>query len=117
MIKLYSLGDEDRIMTMVVSETSTLLIYNNTTLKWSAQLSFLPVSLARGFLLNVKGAIVTLSEEGTIQCSCLGTEPSLFVAPPLSNQDIDFEKANSDLSNLNRIIKSAYHQSRYLSAN
>lgn len=102
---------------MVVSETSTLLIYNNTTLKWSAQLSFLPISIARGFLLNVKGVIVTLSEDGTTQCSYLGTEPSLFVAPPLNNQDIDFEKANSELADLNRIVRSAYQESRYLNAN
>lgn len=91
-------------MTMVVSETNTLLIYQSTSLKWSANLSFLPVSIERVFLKNIKGAIVGLSEEGQLSCSYLGTQPSIFVAPPLNNQ-IDFEKAISDLEKYNEIIR------------
>ena len=35
-------------MILVASDTQTLLIYENTTLKWAAQLPFSPVSVRRG---------------------------------------------------------------------
>lgn len=91
-------------MTMIVSETSTLLIYQATSLKWTANLSYLPISIERVFLKDIRGAIAGLSEEGKLSCSYLGTQPSLFVAPPL-NQQIDIEKAISDLEKYNEFIK------------
>ncbi|XP_018575245.1 protein PTHB1 [Anoplophora glabripennis] len=98
----------DNIFSIVISETSTLLVYENTTLKWSAQLPFLPISIRRAFLKAIKGALVLLSEEGRLECCYLGTEPSLFVAPPIASKEIDFEKAEEELNNLNRIIKRSY---------
>lgn len=98
------LGEDDKIMSMIVSETSTLLIYQGTSLKWSANLSFLPICIERVFLKHIKGAIVGLSEDGQLNCSYLGTQPSVFVAPPLNNQ-IDFEKAISDLEKCNQFIR------------
>lgn len=42
-------------MVMTVTETSTLMVYEGTTLKWSAQLSFPPVSLGRAnFQVNCR---------------------------------------------------------------
>lgn len=90
-------------MTIIASETNTLLIYQGSSLKWSANLTFLPVCIERIFLKNIKGAIVSLSEEGQLSCSYLGTQPSVFVAPPL-NDRIDFEKAISDLEKYNKLI-------------
>lgn len=49
-----------------------------------------------------------LSEEGRLECCYLGTEPSLFVAPPIVSKEIDFEKAEEELNNLNRIIKKSH---------
>lgn len=34
-------------MVLVISDTSTLMIYEGSTLKWSAQLPFAPVAVAR----------------------------------------------------------------------
>lgn len=95
-------------MTLMISETNTLLVYQNTTVAWSAQLSFLPISINRAFFKNVKGALVLLSEDGNLNCSYLGTDPQLFTAPPLANQELDFEKAEEELTSLNRIIKNYY---------
>lgn len=92
---------------MVVSETSTLLIYQSTTLKWSANLSFLPVCIERVFLQNIKGVIVGLSEEGQLNCSYLGTQPSLFFAPPLNHQN-GLENAIADLEKYNEIIRTKH---------
>lgn len=52
------------------------------------------------------GALVTLSEDGHLQCSYLGTEPELFSAPPMSLKPIDYEEAKLELENLHAIIKS-----------
>ncbi|RZC35649.1 PTHB1 [Asbolus verrucosus] len=99
---------DDRIMSLIVSETNNLLIYQNTSLKWSAQLQISPVSVKRAFFHNISGVIVLLSEEGRVECCYLGTEPSLFVAPPLTVQDLDFDKAGTELITLLRIIKNSY---------
>lgn len=93
-------------MTLIVLETHHLMVYQNTTLKWAAQLTSSPVTLSRIFLQSVKGAIAFLTEEGRLTCSYLGTEPSLFVAPPLNNRDINFEEANKELAQLNAAAKS-----------
>lgn len=95
-------------MTLMISGTNTLMIYQNTTVRWSAQISFLPISIRRAFLKNVKGALVLLSEEGKLDCCYLGTEPQLFTAPPLAYQELDYEKAEAELASLNRIIRSYY---------
>ncbi|KAK9889617.1 hypothetical protein WA026_006991 [Henosepilachna vigintioctopunctata] len=96
---------DSNVMNIVVSETGTALIYQNTTLKWSAKLNFLPVNIKRANLWNLKGCLVMLSEEGRLECCYLGTEPSLFVAPPLSYQDLNFEEAEKELTLLSKITK------------
>lgn len=93
-------------MFLVVAETSTLLLYQGTTLKWSAKLNFVPISIARAFFNEINGALVILSEDGYMQFAYLGTEPNLFSAPPLKNQEIDFDKVEDELATLNTIIKS-----------
>lgn len=89
---------------MLISETSVLLVYENTTLKWSAHLDFLPIAISRAFLKEIKGALVLLGEEGRLECCYLGTEPSFFVAPPLNLQEIDFAQAEKELANLENIL-------------
>ncbi|XP_060529140.1 protein PTHB1 isoform X3 [Cylas formicarius] len=97
----------DHVFCLVISETSNLLIYQNATLHWSASLDFMPIALSRACLKNVKGSLVLLSEEGRLECCYLGTEPSFFVAPPLSIKDIDFEKADEELMDLERTIRNS----------
>lgn len=97
-------------------ENNHLLVYQRTTLKWAVQLSLTPVAVARTFLKNIKGVIVLLTENGNLSCSYLGTEPSLFVAPPLNNREFDFEEATKELAQLNSAIKSAYSRDHTLSS-
>lgn len=96
-------------MTAVVSETSTLLIYENTTLKWSAQLPDVPVAVGRGHFRNLRGVFVTLGENGNLRCSYLGTQPNLFQAPPLQSIELDYADADQELAELTKIIKSSYN--------
>lgn len=95
-------------MSLVISETNNLLIYQNTSLKWCAHLQNLPVSIRRAFMNKISGVLVCLTEDGILECSYLGTEPSLFVAPPLTEQELDFDKAGAELTNLYKIIRSSY---------
>lgn len=97
------------IFTLVVSENSTLLIYQNTTLKWSAKIHFPPVCIRRIFLKSVQGAIALLSEEGRLECCYLGTEPSLSITPPLAMRQMDLEKVEQELDSLNKVLKS-FHE-------
>ncbi|KAF5296664.1 hypothetical protein FQR65_LT10204 [Abscondita terminalis] len=104
----YTLEDENSLWSLVVSETNTLLIYLNTTLKWAAQLSYLPIAIGRGFFKNIQGALVSLTEDGKLTCSYLGTEPHLFSTTPLAHQDLDYEKAETELDSLIKIIRNYY---------
>lgn len=53
----------------------------------------------------MSGILVLLSEQGELQCCFLGTEPSLFVAPPLEIHAIDYEQAGKELSELQQVVK------------
>ncbi|XP_050305272.1 protein PTHB1 [Anthonomus grandis grandis] len=100
---------DTNIYTIITSETQMLLVYENTTLKWSAQSELLPVSLNKIFLKDIKGALVLLSEDGRLDCCYLGTEPSFFIAPPLNVPEIDFVKAEEELKNLEKTLADSYN--------
>ncbi|KAJ9592376.1 hypothetical protein L9F63_015944, partial [Diploptera punctata] len=110
----YFLEPDGRLMVLVVTDTNTLLIYNNTRLCWSAQLIIAPIAIRRATFQAVKasnekssmsGVVVLLSDSGELQCCYLGTEPSLFVAPPLEVHAIDYKHAGRELIELQKIIK------------
>jgi Bardet-Biedl syndrome 9 protein len=56
-------------------------------------------------LQSMKGVLVLLSDEGQLQCCYLGTEPSLFMAPPLEIHAIDYEQAGKEITELQKVIK------------
>lgn len=55
----------------------------------------------------MKGVIVTLSDDGHLQCSYLGTDPSLFQAPKVDSREINYEEMNAEMKELQRIIREA----------
>lgn len=62
---------------MVASEDSKLHVYEGSTLLWSSTLLYKPICLSRCFLKSLSGGLVTLSTNGVINVSYLGTEPDL----------------------------------------
>jgi len=44
----------------------------------------------------------------------LGTEPSLFIAPPIQSRELDYEEAEKELVSLRRVIAEAGEQSKPL---
>ncbi|KAJ7401328.1 protein PTHB1 isoform X3 [Pitangus sulphuratus] len=57
--------------------------------------------------LDLKGVIVTLTDDGHLQCSYLGTDPSLFQAPKVDAREINYEEMNAEMKELQKIIKEA----------
>lgn len=49
--------------------------------------------------------IVTLSDDGHLQCSYLGTDPSFFQAPKVESRELHYEELDIELKELQKIIK------------
>ncbi|CAI6367804.1 unnamed protein product [Macrosiphum euphorbiae] len=79
----YILGEhpETKTMCMIVSDTDSVLVYDQTKLRWSAKLSFHPCIIARASFKALQGCLVMLSETGDLRFCYLGTEPMIFMAP------------------------------------
>ncbi|XP_066595732.1 protein PTHB1 [Prorops nasuta] len=101
----YVIEPDGKLMVLVIADTSTLMIYEGTTLKWSAQLPFAPVAVTRAYFQNLDGAIVTLSDNGQLEVSYLGSEPSLFIAPPVQRRGYDYVAAEREFLELRRMLK------------
>lgn len=94
------------MITSIVSESGSLLIYEESTLIWAAQLSDVPVSIQRSNINGLAGAVVTLSETGYIQVGFLGSEPQPFKVPPLNLSELNYENVQKELAELEKDIKS-----------
>ncbi|XP_076670959.1 protein PTHB1-like isoform X2 [Andrena cerasifolii] len=97
--RAYVIEPDGKLMVVVIADTSTLMIYEGTTLKWSAQLPFAPVTVGRA-QLQLEGVIVVLSEDGRLEACYLGSEPGMFVAPPLHPRGYDYAAAEQQLAEL-----------------
>lgn len=89
-----------------MSESGSLLIYEESTLIWAAQLSEVPVAIQRSNVNGLAGAIVTLSETGNLQVGFLGSEPQPFKVPPLNLSELNYENVQKELAELEKDIKS-----------
>ncbi|CAH0752931.1 unnamed protein product [Bemisia tabaci] len=105
----YFIAEGEKLMVLVVSDTETVLVYEKTVLRWSAHLSLSPVAISRVNFKALKGLIAVLSESGELRCGVLGTEPSLFVAPPLKTKSATHQQNETKLKQLKEEIK--YHAS------
>ena len=59
---------------------------------------------------DLKGVIVTLSDDGHLQCSYLGTDPSLFQAPKVESRELNYDELDVELKELQKIIKEVKSQ-------
>lgn len=95
-----------KLMIAVISDNGSLLIYDHTTLVWAAQLSVSsPVAIQRSNIHGLPGAIVTLNRKGTVNVAYLGSDPHVFKAPPLDLKQLDFQRAHSELTELEKQIQ------------
>ncbi|XP_056338909.1 protein PTHB1 isoform X2 [Oenanthe melanoleuca] len=98
---------EGTINTIIANHSKILNIYQDVTLKWATQLPCIPVSVKVANFQDLKGVIVTLSDDGHLQCSYLGTDPSLFQAPKVDSREINYEEMNAEMKELQKIIREA----------
>ncbi|XP_074697368.1 protein PTHB1 isoform X2 [Strix aluco] len=98
---------EGTINTLIGNHSKMLNVYQDVTLKWATQLPHIPVSVKVANLQGLKGVIVTLSDNGHLQCSYLGTDPSLFQAPQVDSREINYEEFDAEMKELQKIIKEA----------
>jgi len=59
---------------------------------------------------GLKGVTVSLSEEGRLSCSYLGTDPSMISHPSAYLRELDYASVEAEMKQLQRIIKE--HQSK-----
>ncbi|NXY86699.1 PTHB1 protein, partial [Alcedo cyanopectus] len=95
------------INTLIGNHSKMLNIYQNVTLKWATQLPHIPVAVKVANLQDLKGVIVTLSDNGQLQCSYLGTDPSIFQAPKVDSREINYEEFDAEMKELQKIIREA----------
>ncbi|KAJ3598402.1 hypothetical protein NHX12_001912, partial [Muraenolepis orangiensis] len=58
-------------------------------------------------LWELQGVLVTLSSEGHLQCSYLGTDPSFFSTPKVDAREVDYEQVDAEMKTLQRFIREA----------
>ncbi|NXP77356.1 PTHB1 protein, partial [Ramphastos sulfuratus] len=103
----YGSVKEGTINTLIGNHSKILNVYQDVTLKWATQLSHIPVAVKVANLQDLKGVIVTLSDAGHLQCSYLGTDPSIFQAPKVESREINYEEYDAEMKELQKIIREA----------
>lgn len=96
-----------RLLTAVVSEHGSILIYEEAKLIWTLQLSGneAPVSIHRSNIQDLPGALILLSETGMINVGYLGSDPHPFQVPALNMQRMNVEAAHAELVELEKEIR------------
>ncbi|XP_032563572.1 protein PTHB1 isoform X1 [Chiroxiphia lanceolata] len=103
----YCSVQEGTINTLIGNHNKMLNVYQDVTLKWATQLPHIPVSVRVANFQDLKGVIVTLTDDGHLQCSYLGTDPSIFQAPKVDAREINYEEMNAEMKELQKIIRDA----------
>ncbi|KAM4600656.1 protein PTHB1 [Polymixia lowei] len=89
------------------NHTNMLLVYQDVTLKWAAQLSSVPVAMRIANFPELKGLVVTLSSDGQLQCSYMGTDPSFFSTPKVDAREADYQQVEAEMKSLQKFIREA----------
>lgn len=97
-----------RLMTAVVSDHGSVLIYEEAKLVWTLQLvgNDVPVAIQRSNMNDLPGALVLLSETGLVSIAYLGSDPHPFQVAALNLQRINVEQAHAELLELEKEIRS-----------
>uniref|UniRef100_A0A8C9Y2B2 Bardet-Biedl syndrome 9 n=1 Tax=Sander lucioperca TaxID=283035 RepID=A0A8C9Y2B2_SANLU len=89
------------------NHTNMLLVYQDVTLKWAAQLPFVPVAIRVANFPEIKGVVISLSSDGHLLCSYMGTDPSFFSTPKVDAREADYEQVDAEMKTLQKFIKEA----------
>ncbi|KAH3751560.1 hypothetical protein DPMN_186127, partial [Dreissena polymorpha] len=101
----YASITEGTINYLLASHTHTLMIFQDVAMKWAAKLDQVPIMVRVGNFSDLKGVIVTLSDTGRVGCSYLGTDPALFIPPPVEARDLNYGDMDREMIQLQKVIK------------
>ncbi|KAG5271262.1 hypothetical protein AALO_G00177730 [Alosa alosa] len=101
----YAAVGEGTSNVLMANHNNMLLVYEDITLKWAAQLACVPVAVRVANFQELKGLVVTLSSEGHLQCSYMGTDPSFFTAPKVEAREVNYEEVDAEMRSLQKIIR------------
>eukprot|EP00118_Oscarella_pearsei_P013887 m.115130 g.115130 ORF g.115130 m.115130 type:complete len:899 (+) comp37533_c0_seq3:53-2749(+) len=101
----YASVSNGKINALVASHTLQLFVYQDVQLSWAAKLMSVPVAVRVANFQNLNGVIVTLDNQGLLNCCYLGTDPSLFIAPPVNAREINYEEGDQEMKELQKVIK------------
>lgn len=90
---------------LVATHSSSLLVYQDVELLWAAKMDQTPIHICTGSFQGIDGMIVSLTEDGYLQCSYLGSDPDLFTPPLVDSRDIRYEDVDKEINSLNKRIK------------
>ena len=54
---------------------------------------------------DLQGVIITLDEDGHLQCFYLGTDPAMFTTPTAEARDLDYNEVDGEMKRLHKVIK------------
>ncbi|XP_068179046.1 protein PTHB1 isoform X2 [Antennarius striatus] len=89
------------------NHTNMLQVYQDVTLRWAAQLPFAPVTVRIGNFPELRGVVVSLSSDGHLLCSYMGTDPSFFATPKVDAREVDYEQVDAEMRKLQKFIREA----------
>lgn len=93
---------------IVGTHSKVLLVNEDVKVKWAAQMDNVPVQMVVAKVNDKNGMIVTLSEDGQLKCSFLGTEPAF--SNPIGKGDskpFNFQTAEAEYKSLQNKIKTS----------
>jgi Bardet-Biedl syndrome 9 protein len=94
---------------IVSTHSKCLFVHQDLRVKWAAQVDHVPVQICVAKINETKGIIVSLSEDGKLKCSYLGTEPALLnpIMKDDSSSKFNYKTGEEDYRNLQAQIKNA----------
>lgn len=58
-------------------------------------------------LRELKGVVTSLSSDGHLLCSYMGTDPSFFSTPKVDAREADYEQVEAEMKKLQKLIREA----------
>ena len=101
-------------MIAVTTENGSLLIYQESTLVWCAELLDKTIAMQRGNFAGLTGGLVMLTLNGKVSVGYLGSNLSVFKVPPINLSKLDYEKSKIELEEMEREINSSVDNSGWL---
>ena len=93
---------------LIATHSKLLFVHEDVKVKWAAQFDHVPVQIVLAQIQGLKGVIVSLSENGKLHCSYLGTEPAFTNSITVAEEKtFDSNKAESEYRVLQGKIKEA----------